>query len=140
MLVNFTQHYNFLKYIAGVKWGGHPKILNILYKNFIRNKMDDEATAYGNAPKTRLQKLDTLQNGCLWVVGGFSRTIPIHVLSAANTIPTPEQRRIWMTGKEVVKSVSLNTILACQSENCLMEKTALKIRHLDFTNRRRKTW
>jgi hypothetical protein len=30
---------------------------------------------------------------------------------AANTIPTPEQRRTWMTGKVVVKSVSLNTPL-----------------------------
>jgi hypothetical protein len=29
--------------------------------------------------------------------------IHIHVLSAANTIPFPEQRRTWMTGKEVAK-------------------------------------
>jgi hypothetical protein len=86
MLRNFTQHYNedLLKYIAGVKWGGHTKVLNILYKNFIKSKMD-------YALKRRLQKLDTLQNTCLRVVGGFSRAIAIHVLSAANTIPTPEQ-------------------------------------------------
>jgi hypothetical protein len=49
---------NLLKCIAGVKWGGHPKVLNILYQNFIRSKMD-----YGNAPKTGQQKLDILQ-GC----------------------------------------------------------------------------
>jgi hypothetical protein len=102
---------NLLKYIAGVKWGGHPKVLNILYKNFIRSKMNYGATAYGNAPKTRQQKLDTLQNACLRVIGGVSRPTLVHVLTAANTIPTPEQRRTWMTGKEVVKSVSLNTPL-----------------------------
>jgi hypothetical protein len=51
---------NVLKYIAGIKWGGHPKVLNILYKNFIRSKMDCGATAHGNAPKTGLHKLDTL--------------------------------------------------------------------------------
>jgi hypothetical protein len=45
---------------------------------------------------------------CLRVVGGFSRTTTVQVLSAANTTPTPEQRRTWITGKEVVKSVSLN--------------------------------
>jgi hypothetical protein len=78
----------------GVKWGGHPKVLNILYKNFIRSKMDyGVRTAYGNAPKTPLQKLDTLQNACLRVFRGFSRTTPAHVLAGANTIPTPEQRR-----------------------------------------------
>jgi chorismate mutase len=35
---------NLLKYIAGVKWGEHPKVMNILYKNFIRSKMDYGAT------------------------------------------------------------------------------------------------
>jgi hypothetical protein len=46
---------NLLKYIAGLK------VLNILYKNFIRSKMEGyRVTAYGNAPKTRLQKFDTL--------------------------------------------------------------------------------
>jgi hypothetical protein len=100
---------NLLKYIADVKWGGHPKVLNILYKNFIRSKMDYGATAFGTAPKTRLQKLDTLQNACLRVVGGFSRTTSVHVLSAANTIPTPEQKRTMDDMKELVKSVSLNT-------------------------------
>jgi hypothetical protein len=55
---------NFLKYIAGVKWGGNPKVLNILYKNFIRSKMDYGATAYRNATKTGLQKIDQLQNAC----------------------------------------------------------------------------
>jgi hypothetical protein len=33
--------------------------------------MDYGATAYGNAPKTRLQKLDTFKKACLRVVGGF---------------------------------------------------------------------
>jgi hypothetical protein len=111
-----------------VEWGGHPKVLNILYKNFIRSKMDYGATVDGNAPKTRLQKLDTLQNVCLRVVGGFSRTIP-----------NPEQRRTWMTGKKVVKSVSLNTPLGITIRKLLethdttstakfnlMQKTALK--------------
>jgi hypothetical protein len=134
---------NLLKDIAGVKWGGHLKVLNIVYNNFIRSKMDYGATAYKNAQKTRLQKLDTLQNACLRVVGGFSRTTPVHVLSAANTIPTPEQKRTSMTGKEVVKSVSLSTPLGMiirkllqthdttsTAKSNLMEKTALKIRHL----------
>jgi hypothetical protein len=102
---------NLLKYIAGIKLGGHLKVLNILYKNFIRSNMDYGATANGNAPKTRLQKLDTLQNACLRVVGGFSRTTSVQVLSAANTIPTPEQIRTWMTGNQVVKNISLNTPL-----------------------------
>jgi hypothetical protein len=91
----------------------------------------------------RLEKLDTLQNACLRVVEGFSRTTPVHVLSAANTIPTPEQRRTWMTGKEVLKGVSLNTPLSMTIRKLLethdrtstanfnlMENTALKIRHL----------
>jgi chorismate mutase len=75
---------NLLKDIAGVKWGGHLKVLNILYKNFIRSMMGYV---------------------CLRVVGGFSRTTPVHVLSPAITIPTQEQRRTCVRGKEVVKSV-----------------------------------
>jgi hypothetical protein len=64
-------------------------------------------------------------------------------LSAANTIPIPDQRRKWMTGKEVVKSVSLNTPLGMKVRKLLethhttstakfnlMKKIALKIRHL----------
>jgi hypothetical protein len=57
-------------------------VLNILDKNFIRSKIDYGATDYGNAPKRYIR-----------VVGGFYRTTPIYVLSAANTIPSPEQRR-----------------------------------------------
>jgi hypothetical protein len=86
---------NLLKYIAGVKWGGHPKVLNILYKNFIRSKMVYGTTAYGNAPKPQLQKLGTLQNACLRVIEGKHNS-------------NPRSRRTWMTGKEVVKSLSLN--------------------------------
>jgi hypothetical protein len=128
---------NIMKYISSVKWGGQPKVLNILYKNFIRSKMDYVATTYGNAPTMRLRKLDTLQNTCLSFVGGFSMTTPVHVLSTANTIPTPEQRRTWMTGKEVVKTVLLNTPLGIIIRKLLethdttaMQKTVFKIRHL----------
>jgi hypothetical protein len=68
MLKNFTHHYNeestFLSIIAGVKWGGHPKVLNIFYKNFIRSQINYGAATYGNAPKTLLQKIDTFQNVC----------------------------------------------------------------------------
>jgi hypothetical protein len=41
---------NLLKHIAGVKWVVYPKVLNILYKNFNRSKMD-----YG-AAVARLRK------------------------------------------------------------------------------------
>jgi hypothetical protein len=90
---------------------------------------------YGLRKRTEdATKLDTLQNACLRAVGGFSRTTPVHVLSATRT---------WMTGEEMVKSVSLNTPLdmiikkllethdtTSTAKFNLMEKTALKIRHL----------
>jgi hypothetical protein len=53
---------NLLKYIASIKWGGHPKILSILFKNFIRSNINYGSTIYANAPKTILQKLETIQN------------------------------------------------------------------------------
>jgi hypothetical protein len=38
--------------VCGKNWKGHPKIISILFKNFIRSKMDYGSTIYANAPKT----------------------------------------------------------------------------------------
>jgi hypothetical protein len=46
--VNLQKRVNLLKYSAGIKWGGHPKMLSILFKNFIRSKMDYGPTIYAN--------------------------------------------------------------------------------------------
>jgi hypothetical protein len=70
-------------------------------------------------------------------------TTPIHVLTAANTIPTPEQRRKWRTGKKVMREntplgMTIRKMLQTDDTTSiakfnLMEKTAWKIT-------RRKTW
>jgi hypothetical protein len=113
--------------------GGHPKILSILIKNFIRNKMDYGSTIYANAPKTTLQKLKTIQNTGMRLIGGFAKTTLIHVMAAINA--TPGHRKICMAKKEVSKSIfntnplgrDCNTGLPVTGNAGKLAKIAIKI-------------
>jgi hypothetical protein len=42
--------------------------------------MDYGSTIYANAPKTTLQKLETIQNTGMRLIGEFAKTTPIHVM------------------------------------------------------------
>jgi hypothetical protein len=95
--------------------------------------MDYGATAYKNAPKTRLYYRKYLR-----VVGDFSRTTLIHVLSQKQFQPQNKEEH-GSQGKSVSLNISLGMTNRKLLETCdttstakfnLLEKTALKIRHL----------
>jgi hypothetical protein len=55
---NTVKTTNVLKYMAGIRWGGHPSTLGTIYKNLIRSKLDYGCSIYGVAPGRRLNTLD----------------------------------------------------------------------------------
>ena len=53
---------NFLRLLSGTNWGCKPKIIMQLYKQYVRPVLENGAIAFLSAPKTKLEKIQLVQN------------------------------------------------------------------------------
>lgn len=98
---------NVLKMVAGSKWGGHPSTLLNVLNSTTRSIIDYGSTVYSSAPKIWLNKLSASYNRGLRICLRSLRTTPVNALqTAAGSMPL-HIRRIWLTKKEIVKSISV---------------------------------
>jgi ribonuclease HI len=126
---NLQKRINLMKYVSGIKWGGHPKVLGTLYKTIIRSKMEYGSTVYMNAAKTHLQKLQTIQNSALRLIGGFTKSTPIHAMEAITSIQNPEQRREWTAKKETTRNIFYNNPLGQQLKEVMNEQHDREVKY-----------
>ena len=98
---------NIIKLLSSVHWGSDPTVLSLFYKSFIRSKIDYGSTLYANAAHAHLVRLDRVQHQALWWILGACKTTPIADLHAETKIPPLNIRRIYLTNKYVLHSLSL---------------------------------
>ena len=75
-----------LKCLCSQSWGANRTCLLQFYKAFIRAKMDYGSQIYASAAKTRLKKLDTIQNTCLRIILGAMPSTRIEALQCEASI------------------------------------------------------
>lgn len=97
---------NLLKILTGPTWGVHPKHLRSLYISLIRSRLDYGSFIYDNSANTHLSKLDKIQNQALRIIGGFIKSTPIHVMESELSIPPLNIRRLYLSHKYCLKSMS----------------------------------
>lgn len=114
-----TERQNMIKVISGMKFGGHPQTLGMIYNALFKSCLDYGSTIFGSACKTNLGKIDVLNNQCLRKVTGCTKTTPINSLHAvAGQIP-PEFRRIQNAGKQLAKHYHRNSVVKHQIEETM---------------------
>jgi hypothetical protein len=77
-----------------------------------------------------LQKLETVQNTGMILIGRFAKTTPIHAMAAITA--NPGHRRDWMAKKEVSKSIFKINPLGKQLKKLLGNKTKME-KHLSVS-------
>lgn len=94
---------NIMKFLSNKTWGAHPDSQLKIYKAMIRSKLDYGASIFGDAAKTNLHKLDTIQNSALRLALGCLKTTPTNVLlNESGELPL-NIRRNWIARKEQIK-------------------------------------
>lgn len=97
---------NIFKVLVGSSWGVHPIHLRRLYLAIVRSRMDYASIIYDDCCRTRINKLDTLQNQFLRIIGGFIKSTPVHAMESELCISPLFVRRQYLAGKYWVKSKS----------------------------------
>jgi hypothetical protein len=94
--------------------------------------MDYALTIYANAPKTTQQKLETIQNTNVRLIGGFAKTTPIHVMAAITAPSNPGHKRDWKAKKEVSKSIFNTNPLGKQLKKVIWQQDEDGKTHFSF--------
>lgn len=82
----------------------NPNTLVKVGNAVVRSRLEYGAHIYGNAAKSNLDKLQTVQNSYLRSAMRFLKTTPIHVIHAETGQLPLETRREWLTIKEILKN------------------------------------
>ena len=74
---NCNKRLDIMKASTATYWGADRKTLLIIYKSFIRSKIDYGSVAFGSACNTILNKLEVVQNTALRISVGALKSTPI---------------------------------------------------------------
>lgn len=80
-----------------------PDTLIKIGNAIIRSRLEYGAEIYGNAAKTNLQKLQTVNNSYLRNAMRYLKSTPIHVIQAETGQTPLDTRREWLTLKSILK-------------------------------------
>ena len=94
---------NFLKVIAGVKWGGDANTLLGIYQSLILSKLDYACEVYGAASRSTLKRLDTIHHSALRYCLGAFRTTPTASLCAETGLMPLVHRRLDRIATYVIR-------------------------------------
>lgn len=105
---------NVLKVLSGIKHGSHPQVMIRLYEALIRSVTEYGCTAFNNASKSNLKKLETVNNQCLRKANGLTKTTPLNVLHAISGQDQIKVRLEYVSGREICRAMHRNNIVAKQ--------------------------
>lgn len=123
---------NIIKVLAGSNWGMHPLQLRLLYISLIRSRIDYGCVFYDSSVKSRLCKLEKIQNKAMRIIGSFIKTTPIHVMESELCLPPLHIRRKFLAFKFCLKVKSCTN---CMSSKCLSDLGALRT-HRYWSNKK----
>lgn len=97
-----------IKYISGVKFGGHPNIILNITKAIIFSKIYYGIGIYMASNKLNIKKITCVYNKSIRMAMGFTSGTPIHVMySETGLVPIKDKAKM-MVAKDCIKSISIN--------------------------------
>lgn len=121
-----TERLNMIKVISGIKTGGHPEVMDMIYKALVRNFFEYGTAIYSIACQSNLNSLDTLNNQCLRKVTGCTKSTPLNTLQAIAAQDPPQFRRLLIAGKELINLRYNNSVVWHQLRDNLEERAVSK--------------
>ncbi|KAL1447911.1 hypothetical protein WDU94_005491 [Cyamophila willieti] len=86
---------NLMRLVSHLSWGSDRNTLLLLYRSFIRSKIDYACVTYSSAHDQKLKTLDTIHNQCLRLCIGAFRSSPIvSILSDSGEPPLSFRREM----------------------------------------------
>ena len=87
LVANCTKRIGIMKSLSSISYGASHKILRNFYIAYIRSRLTYCSSAFVNASKTQMKRLEVIQNTCLRLITGGRKTTPILSLEAESHIP-----------------------------------------------------
>ena len=121
---NCHKRINVMRASSSKAWGADRKTLLLLYKTFVRSKIDYGSEVYGSACTTLINKLEVIQNAALRIATGALRSTPVLSLRCETTM-CPIKTRIeentlkyynkahYLPESNPIKSEVLNDLQRC---------------------------
>ncbi|XP_055598555.1 uncharacterized protein LOC129748100 [Uranotaenia lowii] len=94
-----------MKIISGIRGGGHPTTMAIIFNALLRSSAEYGASIVGNASKTNKEKLQITLNDAMRRATGCSRTTPRNTLLAIAAQEPWQFRSDYVTCKETARVV-----------------------------------
>ncbi|XP_031347103.1 uncharacterized protein LOC116173624 [Photinus pyralis] len=117
---------NILKVLTKVGWGCDIHTALLMYKSYIRARLDYGCLLYGNAPKSQLKRLDIIQNKALRTCTGAMISTPTLAMQVEANEPPLYIRRQFLAEKYIIKlkTNNLNHIIVKISNLLVLDQTA----------------
>ena len=97
---------NFLGTVTNTWWGSHPSSLLMIYRTFIRSKLDYGCFFYGSASFSNWNNINKLQISCLRSIMGYLRSTPCPVIEVESNCAPFNIRCRWLANKFMLKQLS----------------------------------
>lgn len=149
--LNFRNHINktkieckkrtdIMKFLSNKHIGAHPSCLLNMYKGLIRSKLDYGSTLYGNATKTLLNSMETIQLTGIKIAMGMLKNTPSQAVLAESGEMPLGMRRSWLAQKESIKIWSQAHPSKKYINNLpLLNNNQFNLKNLTFTEKESKS-
>ncbi|XP_032676161.1 uncharacterized protein LOC116846456 [Odontomachus brunneus] len=115
---------NLLKGFAGIKWGAHPLMLELVYKGLIRSVLDWGGIVLLDCPGKKINILNKIQYRCIRLVLGLMISTPTNILLDQMGEWPLKYRWKYLTSKIILKSLILgpNALIEVKKGNYWYDK------------------
>lgn len=111
------QAMNVMKFSCGVWWGADPFTLLVIYKSFIRSKLDHGSFFYMFNDRGKCLKIERVQYRAIRIALGYRISTPVNILLAESCLTSIRDRAILLGDNFVAKNRSRSGTLTCYALN-----------------------
>ncbi|WP_143558918.1 reverse transcriptase domain-containing protein, partial [Solemya velum gill symbiont] len=129
---------NLLRVLANTSWGSDRDTLLHVYRAIIRSKLDYGIQVYGNARKTYLRRLRTVQHSALRICLGAFPTSPVESLYTAANDPPLIHRQLHLSLKYMLRlracpsNPAHPVVFSTEDENYYIQHNSIPPFHISY--------
>lgn len=118
----YLRSMNIIKFLCGTWWGADPRTLLLIYKSYIRSKLDYGSFIYMSDNHANSLAMERIQYRAIRITLGYRTSTPVNILIAESCLTFVRDRASLLGNNFVAKNFSRGNTLTYESVKSFHQK------------------